>query len=238
MIQVTNGWNPKQTLLNEIIKKPDRFKEAIALCLEMHSLVHISEVSGTDAETFEDYVWDGLDETTFRSMPTAKDDTIAWNIWHITRIEDITANILIAGGIQVFLSNNWPAKMNVTITDTGNAMTSEEIVSFSTAIDMAQLREYRKAVGLRIQEILRKLQPGDLKRKVASNGLQRILDEGGVLEVEGSKWLIDFWGKKTIAGILLMPITRHQIVHLNDCLRIKEKYQKKVSKKIAKTGIK
>jgi hypothetical protein len=30
-------------------------------------------------------------------------------------------------------------------------------------------------------------------------------------------------GKKTVAGILLMPITRRQIVHLNDSMNLKEK---------------
>jgi hypothetical protein len=45
----------------------------------------------------------------------------------------------------------------------------------------------------------------------------------GVTEHKDSVWLLDFWGKKTVAGILLMPITRHQIVHLNDCIKLKER---------------
>jgi hypothetical protein len=57
--------------------------------------------------------------------------------------------------------------------------------------------------------------------------LQRILDEGGVLNVEGANWLIDFWGKKNVAGILLMPITRHQMVHMNESMRLKKKCQGK-----------
>jgi hypothetical protein len=224
MIQVATDWNPKQALLKEIILKPDRFDEAMNLCLEMHSLVHVSEVSVASGGTFEDDLWDGLDETTFRTMPTVKDDTIAWNIWHITRIEDITANILIADNAQVFRNDNWQGKMNVTISDTGNAMTTQDIIAFSATINMNQLRNYRKEVGKRTRGIIKQLKPGDLKRKVVSTGLQRILDEGGV--AEDSRWLIDFWGKKTVAGILLMPIMRHQIVHLNDSLRIKEKCQK------------
>jgi len=49
------------------------------------------------------------------------------------------------------------------------------------------------------------------------------LDEGGVLEVEGSKRLVGFWSRKTTAGILLMPITRHQILHLDDSIKNKTK---------------
>ena len=55
--------------------------------------------------------------------------------------------------------------------------------------------------------------------------LNRILNEGGVLDVEGSRWLLDFWGKKNVAGLILMPVTRHQLVHLNDSMKIKKKFK-------------
>ena len=56
--------------------------------------------------------------------------------------------------------------------------------------------------------------------------LQRILYEGGVLNVEGANWLIDFWSRKNVAGILLMPVTRHQIVHINESIQLKQKCKK------------
>ncbi len=227
MIRVSADWNPKQALLKEMLQKPGRFTKAIEICLEMHSLLHISESSCGPLETYEDTLWDGLDEATFRAMTTLKDDTIAWNLWHITRIEDITVNILIADMVQVFLGDDWMGKMNVTIRDTGNAMTTEEIIAFSHGLNMEQLKNYRKEVGKRTKQIIQQLQPDDINRKMVPDRVQRILDEGGVLAVEGSKWLLDFWGKKTVAGLLMMPVTRHQVVHLNDCFRIKEKCRKK-----------
>lgn len=227
MVSVTEIWNPKQAKLKEIILKQDKFIEAIELCLEMHSLVHTSEMSGIKIKTLEDELWDGLDEFSFRTMPTSNDVTIAWNIWHLTRIEDITANILIANDKQVINKESWLNKMNVTVTDTGNAMTDEEIVSLSSSINMKELRNYRIAVGKKTRDIIKQLKPNEIKRRMEPNQLQRIIDEGGILEVEGSKWLIDFWGKKTISGILLMPITRHQIVHINDSFKLKEKCRKK-----------
>ena len=42
--------------------------------------------------------------------------------------------------------------------------------------------------------------------------------------------LLDFWKNKTIAGLLTMPITRHQIVHINDCFKLKERYQKNAAR--------
>ena len=220
-------WNAQQKLLKSKIMKLDKFDETIKLCLEQHSMVHTGEMSQTNIITFEDDLWDGLDEVTFRTMPTEKDEaTIAWCLWHSTRTEDITMNILVADDTQVINSNNWIEKMNVRIFDTGNAMTNDEIIDFSLSMDMKELRSYRKTVGRKTREIIKRLEPSDLKRKMEASRLQRILDEGGVLNVEGSNLLIDFWSRKNVAGILLMPVTRHHIVHINESIRLKEKCRK------------
>ncbi len=229
MINVSEQWNPKQALLKEYLSRRDRFDEAIKLCLEMHSLVHTSEMSNSTVRTYEDDLWDGLNEQVFRWIQENGKPTIAWNSWHMTRIEDITSNILIADDSQV-LNNEWSRKLNSEILDTGNAMTVKEIEDFSNRVNMRELRSYRIAVGRRTQIIIEQLKSDDLKRKMTSRQLKRIVSEGGVLDVEGSRWLIDFWGRKTVSGILLMPITRHQIVHLNDSLKMKEKYAKGIPK--------
>ena len=51
--------------------------------------------------------------------------------------------------------------------------------------------------------------------------------EGGVTQQEESAWLLDFWGKKDVAGLLLMPPTRHVMLHLNDCCRWKQEIRTK-----------
>lgn len=230
MISVAKEWNPKQALLKGIILKKDKMEETINLLLELHSMVHTSEMSDTGIITYEDELWKELNEDTFTTLLPNKDTTIAWNIWHITRIEDITSNILIADENQVINSDNWLEKMNVRICDTGNAMTNEEIASFSSNINMEALRKYRIAVGRKSRDIIGKLKYEDLKKKIEAARIQRILREGGVTDQENSIWLLDFWGKKNVAGILQMPTTRHQIVHINDSLKIKERCVKKVYK--------
>jgi hypothetical protein len=218
-------WNTQFKTFKNILPNPAKFPEAIQLCLELHAMVHTSEMSGIKAETFEDQLWDGLTETAFRTMPAAKDATIAWNLWHLTRIEDITMNLLVAGESQVLNSGNFLKKLNVTVQDTGNAMNDEEIIDFSSKIGMNALRDYRITTGRKTREIVQSLQPAALKHKMALANLQRIFDEGAVLPVEGSSWLVDFWGRKNVAGILLMPVTRHQMVHINDSLLLKIKCQ-------------
>jgi hypothetical protein len=222
MFQLRTDWNPKQARLKAIILRRDRFSETRALLFSMHSTLHTSEVYDTHSPTYMDEVWSGVDEQTFRTMPTTKDVTVAWDIWHITRIEDLTANILVAGGSQI-LNDDWLRKMKTRVKDTGNAMTDEEINRFSNEISMDGLKRYRSTVGKRTKKIVENSRQEDMKQRVEKSRLTRILNEGGVIQHKDSIWLLDFWGRKSIAGIFLMPITRHQVVHLNDCQKLKEK---------------
>jgi hypothetical protein len=65
------------------------------------------------------------------------------------------------------------------------------------------------------------LPPEAINHKVDPRRLQRLMDEGAV--VEAARGLIDYWGGLSIAGLLLMPPTRHNFVHLNEALRVKKK---------------
>ena len=231
MFSVGTQWNPLQAKLRELLDQKEAFDEAMALLLRMHGLLHTFSVPGQSGPTLMDEVWEDLSDFALRTMPAAADVTVAWNIWHITRIEDLTCNLLMADGRQV-LDDAWQARLNTQVHDTGNAMTDEEILSFSGEVDGLALRDYRDAVGKRTREVIMGLAPQDLKRRFAKRQLDRILEEGGLTAHPDSIWLMDFWGKKNVAGILLMPITRHQTGHLNDCLKLKEKCKRRFASSI------
>ena len=224
MFSINNDWNPKQTRLRGIIKKEGDFQETIELCLKLHSIVHMPEVSGSGEYSFLEEVLSGVSDDGFKNYSSSyKGRTMAYNIWHITRIEDICANILIADDVQVINTDNWLKKTKSIITDTGNALTAEEIAEFSAAISREELMNYRAAVGKKTREIIKNLTFKDMKRKMNEKSLQRILDEKAVSENPDAVWLVEFWGKKTVAGLLLLPITRHHVMHINDCLKTKKK---------------
>lgn len=216
-------WNENIKQLKSIILKQDKFEDAINLCLELHAMVHSSTMSCINKETFEDELWEGLDEATIREVTNEKGRTIAYGIWHSTRIEDITMNILVNDGEQVINTENWIERINPMIKDTGNALTNEQILEFSKYINIEALRDYRIAVGRKTEEIIKKLKFSDMKRKVEKHNLQRILDEEAVSKDEAAIWLIDFWGRKNVSGLLLMPATRHHVVHINECFKAKKK---------------
>ena len=217
------GLSEQHKELGKIVRKKDGFEAAVLLFLELHGKLHLSEISNGDLNEV-DLLLNDISPQAYYTMPTLKDETIAWALWHIARIEDLAMNILVGATEQIF-DYNWKEKMNTPISDTGNALTDDEIVSLSKNLCISELIAYRNAVGKRTQEIVKGLSAEDMKRKVSTKALEKIRVEGGVTEQANSIWLLDYWGKKDVAGILLMPPTRHIIMHLNDCCKWKQQIQ-------------
>ena len=187
----------------------------------MHSILHDKKVYNSKEDTNYNKLWENLDDETCKII-TKKETSILWDIWHITRIEDIVANIII-GNTEEVLNEEIQEKLKIKTKDTGNAMTKEEIELLNNTINIKALNEYRIKVGKQTAKIIRGLKYSDMKRKVERKQLDKIMKNGGLLEDGKSKWLLDYWGNKNILGLIMMPITRHQTLHLNDCFSIKEK---------------
>jgi len=226
---VSSDWNDRHKALGQLIRNSDFFFQAVDSALALHAELHRAAVSALKDPNAVDTLFEDITPIECAVMPTQKDETIAWAVWHIARIEDLTMNLLVNNGSQVF-DDDWQKRIGTPVRDTGNAMGDDEILSFSRQIFFKDLLQYRDAVGIRSREILRALQPGDMKRKITPENIARILAEGGVTPHADSVWLLDFWGKKDVAGILLMPLTRHQTLHLNDCSLWKKSIRRKASR--------
>lgn len=220
MTEIEKAYNLKIDELRKLIRSRKTFEPAIELALEIHAVTHTRAVSLAVAPTFCDELLDGLTDKDYSVMPTRQDETIAWHLWHIARIEDLVGNLLIAGQPQIF-NAEWMTRMNVGVRDTGNIMTDKQIIDFSEQVNKQELIHYRDTVGRQTREILKALTPDDLKRKPRAEYLNRLVDEGGLLEAKGSLWLKDFWGKHTVGGLILLPLTRHHMMHLPDSAAIK-----------------
>jgi hypothetical protein len=214
-------WNQQQQALQKALSPGGDPTRAVEIFLSQHAMLHSAHISQSGLFSFEDEIWQGLSEEAARCIPPKMDHSIVWIFWHLARIEDATMNLLVAGSPQLLLSQGWLERMKATARDTGNAMSPAEIAELSASIDIAALREYRSAVGGRTRQIVSQLQPHLLKQKVDPVWLQRVMDEGAV--VEAARGLIDYWGNRTISGLLLMPPTRHNFIHLNEAERIKKK---------------
>ena len=222
-------WNDQHQALRKALAAPGLLPSAIQLFLDLNAPLHALIVSGTQGGSLEEGVWSGLTEDGFRRVPDGEEHSVAWCYWHMARIEDIAMNLLVAGSGQVFTESNWQERLNAPIKDTGNLITAEKVMVLSQQLDMTALREYRSAVGLRTREIVKALTPADIKRKTPPERLQRGLDEGAIAAY--ATGVVEYWGSLTVAGLLLMPPTRHALIHLNECLTLKRKAQKSLKNK-------
>ncbi|MFA6857093.1 MAG: DinB family protein [Treponema sp.] len=213
------GLSGKHKELYRLLRKRDSFNEAVQLFLELHASLHLSGVSGTPPDEVDALLKD-LTPAEAAAMPEKNGETISWALWHMARIEDLTMNVLVAESQQVF-TDSIRKKINSPITDTGNALTQEEIRTFSAQVNLPALIAYRNKVGLQTRKIVSALTSDDMKRPVTKSSLDAVLAAGGVTQQPDSVWLLDYWGSRDVAGLLLMPPTRHLMLHLNDCCRWK-----------------
>jgi hypothetical protein len=216
-----NEWNLKQQALRQALLHLEDYQMAMELFLSQHAMVHSAEMSHLGLWSFEDEVLQGVTEQQMRLVPRNGEHSMVWLIWHMTRCEDITMNLLAAGNPQVLLWENWLGRMKISTADTGNAMTIDQVEELSKRIDVEALQAYRLSVGRRTHQIAGLLQPGQLRSKVDPTRLRQIILQGAV--VEAASGLLDYWGGLTIAGLLMMPPTRHNFVHWNEAIRVKKK---------------
>ena len=227
----------KETLYEQIRRCDDELGallqgddlDAIRRCaLDYHALVHLAEVSGRQEPTIADYVFQYMaDGHQNEIVPRQSYDVdlhyagtntvpLCWHFWHTARIEDLVGNILMANGRQIF-NAEWQARIGASITDTGNALEREEAVAFGQKIHIDALRQYMIAVGQNTRRILDNLTLEQVKAKVPEEWVMRILEEGGVTTDFRSVWLLVFWGRLTVGGMIAIPLTDHHMMHLTPC---------------------
>jgi hypothetical protein len=214
-------WNEQQKLLRQTLIEADDHQKAVDLFLRQHAMVHSAKMSHMELHSFADEVWREASETTIRCVPPKFDHSIAWIIWHIARIEDMTMSWLMVGKTQIFHQDDWLTRLDITIQHSGNVvMDDADVTELSQTIDIEALKDYRLAVGRSTQEAVRSLQQEEFKQEVDPGRLKRLLDDGSIPE-EASD-LLAYWGGLTKAGLLLMPPTRHNFIHLNEAVKVKK----------------
>jgi hypothetical protein len=113
--------------------------------------------------------------------------------------------------------------MNSPVITTGNELVKQEIADFSEQLDLDELYSYLSDVKRSTESILRDLSYDDLRKKISAERKERLESLSVVSKEESAIWLIDYWCNKDIRGLIQMPFSRHWIMHIEACLRIKKK---------------
>jgi DinB superfamily len=124
--------------------------------LGLHAATHDGAVSGGPAGAER---WlSGLSDDQLRQRPRRDVNSIVWLLWHMARTEDVAVNLVVTTGAQV-LDDVWARRMRIPRRDMGTGMLADEVAELSERADVAAVRAYRVAVGVRTREIARALRP-------------------------------------------------------------------------------
>lgn len=215
---MTKEWTEWNKTMQLQLKKQDTFLQGINTWMTLRK----SMMQEADS-------WLGeLSKEEFCAIPfiNAKgyhNKTIAYSLWHMSRIEDITAHTLMNEDEQIFFLGNFQKRMNAPIITTGNELEKQQISDFSKQLDLTVLYEYMHQVGKSTEDIINQFSFGDLKRKFTETDKDRVRELQVVSTHENAVWLIDYWGGKDIRGLIQMPFSRHWTMHMDASLRIKNK---------------
>jgi hypothetical protein len=109
---------------------------------------------------------DGLDAAGLAYRPDAEANSIAWLVWHLTRIQDDhVADI--AGRVQVWQDGPWAEELGLAgdLTDTGYGHSSEQVAAVRPS-HPEPLLAYHDAVADRTVEYLAGVTPDELDRVI------------------------------------------------------------------------
>jgi hypothetical protein len=218
-------WSELNKAFQAQIKKESSFGEGIEtlLCLRQSLMDELLGMKQT------------LRREDFNAMPCPNANgyhskTIAYSVWHIFRIEDIVAHSLMQNNEEIFRA--YRDKIGAPIITTGNELVVKQITEFSEKLDLNVLYDYAVAVKNSTDELLKQLSYRDLRRKFGDADKTRLEQLQVVSTDENACWLIDYWCGKDVSGLLRMPFSRHWIMHVEACLRIKNKIHPRSEEKI------
>lgn len=214
---MNKDWADMNKTMQLQIKKKETFGEAIDTLIKlrrklMERVMQFKKLSHAD-----------LCAMPYINAKGYHNKTIVYSLWHIFRIEDIVAHSLIADDGQIFFHRDYKKRINSTIVTTGNELMQKEIGEFSKRLCIEELYNYIIDVDKSTTKILKSLSYSDIKMKITDERRRKLEKLHVISDDKNAYWLIDYWCKKDVKGLIQMPLSRHWIMHIEGCLRIKDK---------------
>ena len=211
-------WSELNKTMQVQFKKAETYENGINTLFELRNKLIQTLLSFKAELSREDY-----NAMPFINIDGYHSKSIAYSIWHIFRIEDIVAHTLINNDEQIFFSDKYNKRINSPIITTGNELIKHQISDFSSKLDIDELYSYILDVKESTENIIKAVSFDMLKTKITEERKQYLQSLKVVSDDDKAIWLIDYWCGKDIRGLIQMPFSRHWIMHIEACLRIKAK---------------
>ena len=139
-------------------------------------------------------IWPRVPDDLMRQRPHPRVNSIAWNLWHLTRVEDAGLNRFVVDRAQVWDDGSWMQRMNVPWRHNGGEMTFAEVDELNQRIDLAALHDYSTAVQARTREIVTHIGAVNLDAVMEADHLRVILVDEGLAHSHAEGFLANYLG--------------------------------------------
>ncbi len=139
-------------------------------------------------------VWETVPYDLMCQRPHPRVNSIAWNLWHLTRVEDAGLNRFVVDRPQVLDEGLWMQRMNIPWRHNGSEMNFDEVDDLNQRIDLQALREYSSAVQIRTREIVSQLSYEGLDVIMEEPRLRMILFDEGLAHPRAAGLLENYLG--------------------------------------------
>ena len=215
---VNKEWSELNKVMQTQMRKSDTYEAGIDTLFELRN-----RLMKTLTTFYNELNREEFDAIPFLNTDGYHSKTIAYSIWHIFRIEDIVAHILISEDEQVFCTGNYQERIHSPIITTANELVKQQIADFSKQLNLEELYSYIFEVKASTEKIIKSLSYTELKKKVSEQRKEYLKSLNVVSNNENAIWLIDYWCNKDIRGLIQMPFSRHWIMHIEASIRIRNK---------------
>ena len=213
-------WSELNKAMQIQIRKNDTYDTGINTLFELRN-----RLMETLTVFYSELSWEEFNAIPFLNADGYHNKTIAYSLWHIFRVEDIVAHVLINEDEQVFCTGNYQKRINSPIITTGNELVKQQIADFSMQLNLKELYSYILEVKASTEKIIKSLSYDGLKKKVSEERKEYLKSLNVVSNDENTIWLIDYWCSRDMQGLIRMPFSRHWIMHIEASLRIRNKIQ-------------
>jgi len=166
---------------------------------------------------FEDYIFPlyQLSETQLRCRPDSRLNSIAWNLWHTTRAEDLGMNRLVTKGVQVLDEGDWNRRLNLNYRQIGTGMTKAEADQLSDSVNLPALYEYQQAVHTRTLQIVNTLPDELFLETLEPSLLSNVLHDSEAVHKAG-EFVYDVYLNHTRGWLVMHVALSHHSFHLGE----------------------
>jgi hypothetical protein len=194
--------------------------DVVSFFLAQHGDLHSAAVAG--APTYADRVLGGLTDDVMRVRPARGLNSMVWLLWHMARVEDVAVNLVVAARPQV-LDDAWGRRLGGPWPTIGTGMTDAEVTELSARADVAGVRAYRDAVGLRTRETIAALPSAAWDEIIGVTDTSRAAATGAFGASAGWREDAGFpsWQDHSRGARLAGSALRHNAMHLGEIVTVR-----------------